>query len=157
LISIVYFMLNNVDLKVNKKTDINMNKNVSEFIDSHLRSEDIKKIFSSKDRKLTEIICVWRSHKLLVKWLLKIFSHLEKFLVANSSNSISTTAMISFYNKIYVVYKDNLVELTLDLIRQDRSGEVVDEDLLSESIEVFFFIIISYYLLLCFIFAIICS
>ena len=87
---------------------------------------------------LKTLVARWKNHKLLTKWLSKIFNYLDRYyIVRYNLPRLQNVGIESFRNS---VYKELHVKTRLAVLREmekDREGEIVDTDLLRDTLSIF--------------------
>jgi cullin 1 len=87
---------------------------------------------------LREFIKHWENHKLMTKWMWKLFMHLDKAYVMNGSLPTLTSAGLRLFKTIvYDGSRTDLMTTMLAVINRERSGEDVDDGLLKTTTQVF--------------------
>lgn len=89
---------------------------------------------------------VWFQFRTIQLWLSKCFAAIDYEIdyprISDSySNirSISSLALLHFYNNIYIPFSENLRHGMLDIIRRQRIGEDIDKNIIRSMIEIFIF------------------
>lgn len=76
---------------------------------------------------LNDFVHHWDNHKLMVKWMGRLFMHLDKAYVVNSNvASLTSAGLRLYYNIVYDGLRKNLAGTILSLINQDREGASID-------------------------------
>jgi cullin 1 len=87
---------------------------------------------------LRTLVTRWKNHKLLTKWLAKIFNYLDRYyIVRYNLPKLQNVGIESFRNTIY---KELHVKTRLAVLKEmekDREGEIVDTDLLRDTLSIF--------------------
>lgn len=87
---------------------------------------------------LKSLVARWKNHKLLTKWLSKIFNYLDRYyIVRYTLPKLQSVGIESFRNS---VYKELHVKTRLAVLKEmekDREGEIVDTDLLRDTLSIF--------------------
>ena len=87
---------------------------------------------------LKTLVLRWKNHKLLTKWLSKIFNYLDRYyIVRYNLPKLHYVGIETFRNS---VYKELHVKTRLAVLKEmerDREGEIVDTDLLRDTLSIF--------------------
>lgn len=87
---------------------------------------------------LKTLVTRWKNHKLMTKWLSKIFNYLDRYyIVRYNLPKLHNVGIESFRNS---VYKELHVKTRLAVLKEmekDREGEIVDTDLLRDTLSIF--------------------
>ncbi len=108
------------------------------FIKEHLNSKDIKATLGKKSNlNLKEFISVWQSYKIMTKWIYYLFMHLESGVIKlNELLTLTSVSLVSFNEVIYKKFGEDQTAMTLQCIFREREGELIDIDLMQESLQV---------------------
>lgn len=80
----------------------------------------------------------WINFKIFIKWIQKLFRHLDNGYVANSSiPSISSVGLKSFHSIIFSECKARVTESIMNMLDRERDGFTVEAHVLKACIEVF--------------------
>eukprot|EP01038_Epipyxis_sp_PR26KG_P014355 gene14355-19252_t len=109
---------------------------VCEFIVDHLSASNKSKMTNTVT--LSEIISLWSSLKILVKWLNIILSPLKLWIKnALEYQTFASQSLLTFYREVYMKLDGRLARLVLDEIRREQEGESIDHDLIREANQIF--------------------
>lgn len=108
---------------------------ICQFIVSYVKSTGVQSTIAEAD--LPEFIAVWQSYKLMTKWLVHLFMHLENGVIKlNELLTLTSMALVDFQQWIYDRFHPNLTALCQSLILREREGELTDNTLLQEALQV---------------------
>eukprot|EP01012_Entosiphon_sulcatum_P037927 TRINITY_DN4889_c0_g1_i1.p1 TRINITY_DN4889_c0_g1~~TRINITY_DN4889_c0_g1_i1.p1 ORF type:complete len:769 (-),score=186.60 TRINITY_DN4889_c0_g1_i1:539-2845(-) len=80
----------------------------------------------------------WTNHKLIVKWLQKLFTYLDRYYTKhNSMDSLRDCGLKCFNSVVYEEVKLKLFESLLENIQEERNGQDIDRRICSEAINLF--------------------
>ena len=112
---------------------------ICEFISTYVRSNNVLGNIEKAD--LPEFIAIWQSYKLMIKWIVHLFMHLESSVIRlNELLTLTSVALVNFQQSVYSTFHSNLTALCLTLILKEREGELIDVSLLQESLQVMYWI-----------------
>ena len=104
---------------------------------------------------LQEFVKHWENHKVMTKWMHRLFMHLDKAYVVNGALPTLTSAGLKLFKSlIYDKFKSELMVTMLAEINKERDGEAIDRQLLVEqkhstkttqSIQAFFFFFLFFF------------
>ena len=110
---------------------------ICEFITTYVKSTGVQSTIAEAD--LPEFIAVWQSYKLMTKWIVHLFMHLENGVIKlNELLTLTSVALVEFQKWVYDRFHPNLTTLCQSLILKEREGELIDGTLLQESLQVSF-------------------
>eukprot|EP00756_Hemistasia_phaeocysticola_P006567 Hpha_TRINITY_DN13896_c0_g1::TRINITY_DN13896_c0_g1_i1::g.69912::m.69912/K03347/CUL1, CDC53; cullin 1 len=93
---------------------------------------------TSRDALLKNVVVKWTNHKIIVRWMQKLFQYLDRYFTKhNSRDSLRECGLKVFSEVIYQSVKDELRESLFDHIQREREGEVVDRAHLKEAIKLY--------------------
>lgn len=84
-----------------------------------------------------EFVRRWKDHKIFTRWLWKFFFHLDRSFAPNDGlPSLTTVGLRAFNDLVFRGVRDHLRGTMLQLINAQRSGEVVDLEVVREAAQV---------------------
>mmetsp|Transcript_28885 Transcript_28885/g.44415 ORF Transcript_28885/g.44415 Transcript_28885/m.44415 type:complete len:745 (+) Transcript_28885:78-2312(+) len=87
---------------------------------------------------LGEIQHRWTNHQIMNKWLKKFFTYLDRYYVKHHSlPTLAQAGLRSFRNNIYDEMKRDTTAAILDLINDEREGEIIDKTLVKSIVELY--------------------
>jgi len=108
---------------------------ICQFISTYVRSSSVLGNIQNAD--LPEFIAIWQSYKLMIKWIVHLFMHLENSVIRlNELLTLTSVALVNFQQSVYSSFHQNLTALCLSLILKEREGELIDVSLLQEAVQV---------------------
>lgn len=108
---------------------------ICKFMQDYVKEPGVQNIIANAS--LAEWIAVWQSYKLMTKWIWHLFMHLETSVIKlNECLTLTSVALVSFYDGIYETAHSNLTTLALSMIERERDGEIIDRTLLQETLQV---------------------
>jgi len=108
-------------------------------IKDFLRSHVLSSLTDQHDEYLLQAFrLAWSNHKVMVKWMYRLFMHLDRGLVQNNNLSTLTSVGLKlFCEEIFNSTCSRLQAATVKLINRERNGEDVDQEMLKDIVEVF--------------------
>mmetsp|Transcript_8938 Transcript_8938/g.17871 ORF Transcript_8938/g.17871 Transcript_8938/m.17871 type:complete len:753 (+) Transcript_8938:243-2501(+) len=80
----------------------------------------------------------WQNHQIMNKWLKKFFTYLDRYYVKHHSlPTLSQAGLRCFRTQIYDVVKEDSTAAILQMIRQERVGEIIDTSLVKNVVELY--------------------
>lgn len=113
---------------------------ISNFIKEHLNSADIRAVIDNRasNISLKEFISIWQSYKIMTKWICYLFQHLEAGVIKlNELMTLTSVSLVSFYEVVYKKFASEQTTLTLACILKEREGELIDIELMQESLQIY--------------------
>lgn len=87
---------------------------------------------------LKKLVKRWKNHKLMVKWMRKIFNYLDRYYVIRYNlESLQEVGIHAFRDTIYEEMKEKARDAVLKQMEMDREGVIVDYDMLREVLSIF--------------------
>lgn len=87
---------------------------------------------------LSELNRRWTNHKLMVKWVKRTFSYVDRYYVKrNDKPSLEMVGFRVFKTEVFDALKNDVRTAILDLIKKERDGETVDRSLLKQVLGLF--------------------
>jgi hypothetical protein len=81
---------------------------------------------------------VWSNHKLMTKWMWRLFMHLDRGIVVNNSlPTLTSCSLRAFYEQVFVEINPRVKACILEFIERDRMGETIDKAELRENIQMY--------------------
>jgi len=109
---------------------------ICQFISTYVKSNNVLGNIEKAD--LPEFIAIWQSYKLMIKWIVHLFMHLESSVIRlNELLTLTSVALVNFQQSVYSTFHSNLTALCLSLILKEREGELIDVSLLQESLQIY--------------------
>mmetsp|Transcript_3322 Transcript_3322/g.8546 ORF Transcript_3322/g.8546 Transcript_3322/m.8546 type:complete len:790 (-) Transcript_3322:177-2546(-) len=95
-------------------------------------------LIPSDDEILTRFAHNWSNFKIFIKWMQRLFGHLDNGYVADSSTpTITSVGLKSFYDVIFSSSKLRVLESIMNVMDRERDGHGVDAEILAGCIDVF--------------------
>lgn len=113
---------------------------ISNFIKEHLNSADIRAVIDNRTSSISlrEFISIWQSYKIMTKWICYLFGHLEGGVIKlNELLTLTSVALKAFYDVVYIKFAAEQTALTLSCILKEREGELIDIELMQESLQIY--------------------
>ncbi|KAL6784868.1 CUL2 [Auxenochlorella protothecoides x Auxenochlorella symbiontica] len=77
----------------------------------------------------------WQNHTLMVRWMSRIFSYLDRYYVQRHNlNSMNEVGLLVWKEVVHEVIKSRVTDAILELVERERDGEAVDCPLLKNSL-----------------------
>ncbi|KAL3819937.1 hypothetical protein ACJIZ3_005842 [Penstemon smallii] len=87
---------------------------------------------------LMELVKRWSNHKVMVRWLSRFFSYLDRYYIARRSLPLLKEAGLKcFQDLVHQELKSKARDAVINLINQEREGEQIDRALLKNVIDLF--------------------
>lgn len=87
---------------------------------------------------LKDLVYRWKNHKLMTKWMKKIFNYLDRYyIVRYNMPSLESVGIECFKTTVYEELKVKTRQAVLKEMEKDREGEIVDTDLLRDTLSIF--------------------
>src|SRR3546814_785723 len=81
---------------------------------------------------------VWSNHKLMTKWMWRLFMHLDRGIVVNNQlPTLTSCSLRAFYEQVFVEINPRVKGCILEFIERDRNGESVDKGEMRENIQMY--------------------
>lgn len=91
-----------------------------------------------KDAMLKELDRRWNNHKLMVKWVTRTFSYLDRYYVKrNDEPNLEKAGYMCFKKEIFDTMVFDVRKAALNIVRRERNGEAVDRSLLKQVLNMF--------------------
>ncbi|CAM6115279.1 unnamed protein product [Calypogeia fissa] len=78
---------------------------------------------------LRELVKRWDNHKIMVRWLSRLFNYLERYFIARRSlPTLNEVGFMCFWDQVYAdaEMKNNVKDAVITLIDREREGEKID-------------------------------
>eukprot|EP01064_Diplonema_japonicum_P030440 TRINITY_DN5181_c0_g1_i1.p1 TRINITY_DN5181_c0_g1~~TRINITY_DN5181_c0_g1_i1.p1 ORF type:complete len:789 (+),score=241.77 TRINITY_DN5181_c0_g1_i1:78-2369(+) len=112
-------------------------KRFGEVLTDYLKERRISTA-QSGEMLLKEVVQKWKNHKLIVKWMQRLFVYLDRYYTKhNSCDQLTEFGLKCFFNEIYSSIKIDLRNAIFKHIHRERTGENVDRSLLKDAISLF--------------------
>ncbi|CAN6183699.1 unnamed protein product [Urochloa humidicola] len=87
---------------------------------------------------LRELVRRWKNHKVMVRWLSRFFSYLDRyFLPRRSLASLELVGSQSFTTLVFEELKATVTTIVIAMIDQDREGQIVDRTLVKNVLNIY--------------------
>jgi cullin 1 len=87
---------------------------------------------------LKDLVYRWKNHKLMTKWMKKIFNYLDRYyIVRYNVPNLESVGIECFKTAVYEELKVKARQAVLKEMEKDREGEIVDTDLLRDTLSIF--------------------
>jgi cullin 1 len=87
---------------------------------------------------LRELVKRWSNHKIMVRWLSRIFSYLDRYFIARRSlPALKEVGLTCFRELVYQELNGKVRDAVISLIDQEREGEQIDRALLKNVLDIF--------------------
>eukprot|EP01059_Diplonema_ambulator_P005428 TRINITY_DN1515_c0_g2_i2.p1 TRINITY_DN1515_c0_g2~~TRINITY_DN1515_c0_g2_i2.p1 ORF type:complete len:776 (+),score=305.97 TRINITY_DN1515_c0_g2_i2:39-2330(+) len=109
-------------------------KRFGEVLTDYLKERRISTA-QSGEMLLKDVVQKWKNHKLIVKWMQRLFGYLDRYYTKhNSCDHLTEYGLKCFFNVIYTSIKIDLRNAIFKLIQCERTGGSVDRGLLKDAI-----------------------
>lgn len=108
-------------------------------LESHIKQNVLTELEGKEDELLLKIfIKEWKDYTILVHFLRKMFTYLDRYYLKNNNTvSLATNALVLFREKCFNQQVERLRKAVLGQMSRDRNSELVDLDLVKRSIYAF--------------------
>lgn len=80
----------------------------------------------------------WGNHKLMVKWVTRTFSYIDRYYVKRSEKrNLEITGYACFKDEVFSVVSADLRTAALDILQRERDGDSIDRSLLKAVLGIF--------------------
>lgn len=80
----------------------------------------------------------WSNHKLMVKWVTRTFSYIDRYHVKRHEKpNLETTGYTCFKDEVFSVISEDIRNAALSIVRRERDGESIDRSLLKAVLGIF--------------------
>lgn len=113
---------------------------VQETLRQYLRSTTLPALskLRGKESLLKELGRRWNNHKLMVKWVTRTFSYIDRYYVKrNEVPTLEHAGYMCFKNEIFDLIVVDVRKAALNIVRRERNGETVDRSLLKQVLSIF--------------------
>ena len=87
---------------------------------------------------LQELASRWDRHKIMNKWLKKLFTYLDRYYTPQESlPKLLDAGLRAFRDLIFIRVNERTTTTIVDLVDSERDGELVDRDLLNKCVNVY--------------------
>ncbi|VVA89806.1 unnamed protein product [Arabis nemorensis] len=87
---------------------------------------------------LKELAQRWSNHKVMVRWLCRIFFYIDRYFIARRSlPPLNEVGMSCFRDLVYCELRSKAKDAMLALIHRDREGEQIDREILKNALAVY--------------------
>lgn len=110
-----------------------------ECVEEYLRETVVPTVLEKHEEfLLKEFRDVWANHKLMTKWMWRLFMHLDRSVVVhNQLPTLISSSLRAFYDQVFVEINPRLRACILEFIDKDRNGEVIEAAELKENIQMY--------------------
>eukprot|EP00871_Galdieria_phlegrea_P003715 jgi/Galph1/4344/GphlegSOOS_G3022.1 len=90
------------------------------------------------ESKLKELVHRWESHKIMMRWIRKVFGYLDRFYVKRAQKpTLDELGYNCFRENVFQLVKGELRTVVLNMLRKERQSEVVDQSLIQAVVSIF--------------------
>ena len=114
-------------------------KSVKDFVDTYITQRLLKLLGGDRMSFLRMFIDSWAKHKLLTKWMYRLFSNLDKTVVIIEVLPTITSCYLNcFYEGVFLHFDEHIRLCVIESYAKDREGGLLDNerDVLREVVEV---------------------
>ncbi|KAI3679013.1 hypothetical protein L6452_38319 [Arctium lappa] len=87
---------------------------------------------------LRELVKRWTNHKVMVRWLSRFFSYLDRYFIPTwSLPTLTEAGLTCFRDTVYEEFKDKAKYAVIALIDREREGEQIDRALLKNVLDIY--------------------
>ncbi|KAL6279960.1 hypothetical protein ACE6H2_016841 [Prunus campanulata] len=107
--------------------------------EEHLTSTVLPSLKAKHDEfLLQEFVKSWADHKVMLRWMSRAFSYLDRYFVAQRRlPGLKEAAIICYRNLVYQEVNANVREAAIRLIDEEREGGEIDRALLKNVTDIF--------------------
>lgn len=112
---------------------------VQDTLNEYLRSFTLPALNAvNGEFMLTELGRRWKNHKLMVKWVTRTFSYVDRYYVKrHEKESLEHVGFLCFKQTVFDIICNDVRAAALDIVCRERDGESVDRALLKEVLGIF--------------------
>ena len=112
---------------------------VQETLKSYLRDNALPALTDLHgEQMLRELGRRWSNHKLMVKWVTRTFSYIDRYYVKrHEKRNLETTGYACFKEEVFAAVSDKLRTAALNMLQKERDGETIDRSLLKNVLGIF--------------------
>jgi cullin 1 len=90
---------------------------------------------------LSRLHSVWNNHGVMVRWMQRFFQYLDRFYVEiNSLTPLTEQGYKIFKGQVFQPLITQITTAVLTAIQRERSEELIDVDLLKNTIDIYLFL-----------------
>jgi cullin 1 len=90
------------------------------------------------DGLLLEAVKRWRDHRIIVRWMQKVFDYLDRYYTKhNNRDSLKDVGLKCFQESCYQTVKDDMKTALLQRILQERNGDQIDRSVMKDGVSLF--------------------
>ncbi|XP_044974546.1 cullin-1-like [Hordeum vulgare subsp. vulgare] len=87
---------------------------------------------------LRELVERWKNHKVMVRWLTRFFHYLDRYYVSRKAlKPLKLLGVSCFYDLVFNGLKTTLTTILLDMIDNEREGQLIDRALVKDVIDIY--------------------
>lgn len=87
---------------------------------------------------LKELNRRWNNHKLMVKWVTRTFSYIDRYYVKrNEEPNLEKAGYMCFKKEVFDIIISDIRKCALNIVRKERNGEAIDRILLKQILNMF--------------------
>lgn len=92
----------------------------------------------AEESMLKELCRRWANHKLMVKWVTRTFSYIDRYYVkSNEEPPLENAGYMCFKKEVFDSIAPDVRKAALHIVRRERDGETVDRSLLKSVLGIF--------------------
>lgn len=113
---------------------------VQNTLKSYLRSSALPALngVRGEEAMLKELGRRWTNHKLMVKWVTRTFSYIDRYYVKrNEEPTLENAGYMCFKKEVFDSIAPDVRRAALRIVRKERDGETVDRSLLKAVLDIF--------------------
>lgn len=113
---------------------------VQSTLKSYLRSSSLPAIqrTTGEESLLRELRRRWSNHKLMVKWVTRTFSYIDRYYVKrNEEPSLEHAGYMCFRKEVFDSIVGSVRKAALNIVQRERDGDNVDRSLLRGVLDIF--------------------
>ncbi|GJQ13199.1 hypothetical protein GpartN1_g4990.t1 [Galdieria partita] len=112
---------------------------IKETETQYLRERVLPSVKSLHDEfKLKELVHRWENHKVMMRWIRKIFGYLDRFYVKRAQKpTLDELGYNCFRDNVFQAVKAEARSIVLSLLEKERMGEIVDQLLIQSVVRIF--------------------
>jgi cullin 1 len=90
------------------------------------------------DNLLMEGVKRWRDHNLVVRWMQKLFTYLDRYYTKhNNRDSLRDVGLKCFLDHVYGSVKKDMSTALLSKILAERNGDIIDKAVMKDGVQLF--------------------
>ncbi|XP_039071305.1 cullin-1-like [Hibiscus syriacus] len=105
----------------------------------YINSQVLPSLQGKEDEALVkETVKRWSNHKVMTRWLVRFFHYLDRYFAPKRKlPTLQDSALLSFYNLVFGEFNNQIRDVVLSMINQEREGEGIDQTLVKNIVGIY--------------------